>query len=303
MKVTDTLEFPEMQEILEEAHSIDDVWSALIAWFSEDPNNLEKIACANKLIEFNNMRNSDLVIKLDQDVSEIKGVLRGISRKYGHTITVTRRQKALIGVIAKMVILIQRGEEQGMNVFSSLEGLKDFIGIRIVAQTGKKDTPESQQMAYEIMNQVLKFLVVEKKNTLSTVIQDKTVRKLDGILVPEKSGVWDVFKDNVKDYFYYVKPNGYQCLHAVPMGPDQQTVEIQVRTQEAEVRAEYADATSHDAHKQLRYEGFDIPVDLSKVDIEGVTVVDFDGMVTLPGVTIYDRVGLVSSVDPLNLLR
>ena len=52
-------------------------------------------------------------------------------------------------------------------------------------------------------------------------------------------------------------------------GPDQQTVEIQVRTQEAEVRAEYAEATSHEAHRLLRYEGFEVPVDLSKVDIEG----------------------------------
>lgn len=303
MKVTDTLEFPDMQEILEKAHNIDDVWTALIAWFSEDPNNLEKIACANKLIEFNNMRNSDLVIKLDQDVREIKDVLRGISRRYGHTITVTRRQKALIGVIAKMVILIQRGEKRGTNVFSSLESLKDFIGIRIVAQTGKKDTPESQQMAYDIMNEVLRFLVVDKKNTLSTLTQDRTVRELDGILIPKESGVLDVFRDNVKDYFYYAKPNGYQCLHAVPMGPDQQTVEIQVRTQEAEVRAEYAEATSHEAHRLLRYEDFEIPVDLSRVDIEGVTLVEFEGETSVPSGTIYDRVGLVSSVDPLNLLR
>lgn len=303
MKVTDTLEFPNIQVILEKAHNIDDVWSTLIEWFSKDPNDLEKIACANKLIEFNNMRNSDLVIKLDQDVREIKDVLRGISRRYGHTITVTRRQKALIGVIAKMVILIQRGEKKGMNVFSSLEGLRDFIGIRIVAQTGKKDTPESQRMAYDIMNEVLRFLVVKKKNTLSTVTQDRTVRKLEGILIPEKSGVLDVFKDNVKDYYYYAKPNGYQCLHAVPMGPDQQSVEIQVRTQEAEVRAEYADETSHEAHRLLRYEGFEIPVDLSRVDIEGVTVVDFNKAASLTNGTIYDRVGLVQSVDPLNLLR
>ncbi len=297
MKVTDTLEFPDVQEILVKASTIDDVWDSLISWFSSDPANLDMAACANTLTEFNTMRDANVIVELDRDVQEIKEVLRKISRRYGHIITVTRRQKALIGVIAKMILLIQRGEKQGKNVFASLDGLKDFLGIRIVAQTGKKDTPEAQQMCYDIMNEVLRYLVVKKRNTLDVVEYDKTIRRdFEGILIPKESGVLPPFKDNVKDYVFYIKEKKYQRLHAVPVNPQsRRKIEIQVGTQEMELRAEYDDETSHRTHKLLRYDGIEIPVNLNEVNIDGFTC--------LPDGTIYDRVGLVHAVDPLNLLR
>lgn len=293
MKITDTLEFPDVQKILEEAKNVDEVWQKLIDWFSTSPEDLERVACANKLIELNNMRKSDMIVILDQDVKEIKDLLRAISRKYGRAITVTRRQKSLIGVIAKMILVIQRGEKQGKTVLASLEDLKDFIGIRIVAQTGSKETVKSIQMAYEIMNELLTYFVVTKKNTLLPLEYDRTVKKVEGIVIPKRSDINPVFRDSVKDYFRYPKENGYQCLHAVAASEDRR-IEVQVRTQMAEIRAEYYEDSTHERHKLLRYEGIEIPVNLSKVDIEGVTV--------LPSGDIYDRVGLVSAIDPLNLL-
>lgn len=295
MQVTATLEFPDVQEILEKSRDIDDVWQRLIEWFSRNPRNLKKMACANKLLELNNMRNSNLVTSLDEDVQELKKILREISRRYHHAIIITRRQKALLGVIAKMVLLIQEGEADGKTVFTSLERLKDFLGIRIVALTGRKDTPEAQEMVYEIMNEVLKFFVVAKNNTLSDVEYERVQHVVEGISIPKNSGILDVFRDNVKDYILYAKPNGYQRLHAVPISPNRQTIEIQVSTQEGDFRAEYEDETRHETHKLLRYEGIEIPVDLTKIKIDGIEI-------SKKG-EIYDRVGLIYGIDPLNYLR
>lgn len=300
IKVTDTLEFPDVQEILEQAADIDDVWEGLIKWFQSDPKDLEKIACANKLIELNNMRDWHIIQELDEEQRELKEVLRGISKKYNRRVAIMRRQKDLIGVIAKMIKLIQDGAKAGKTVFASLEGLRDFLGIRVVVQTGKKDTLESQKMCYEVMNEILTYLVVTKNNTLATLKIDKTERKFPGILIPKESLILPVFRDNVKDYIRWIKDTKYQSLHAAPTNPNRQTIEIQVRTSEMDVRAEYDKLTGHANHDAIRYDGIEIPVNLKKVNIYG-----FD-YVTDPddpkNDQIYDRIGLVQSIDPLNLL-
>ena len=296
MRVTDNIVFPDIQEILVKAKTIDDVWDSLIAWFSDDQENLDMAACASKLIELNNMRDARVISQIDEDFKEIKDLLREIARRYGHIITITRRQKSVISVIVKMIYLIKEGQKEGKTVFASLERLKDFLGFRMVAQTGEKDTPESQEMCYHIMNEVLKYLVVKKKNTLETLEYDKTIRRnFEGILIPEKSGILDPFRDNVKDYVYYIKEKKYQRLHAVPMNPNHQKFELQVGTQEIEIRAEYDDETSHRNHKFIKYEDIEIPVDLRVVKIEGFTC--------LPDGTIHDSIGLLHAIDPLNLLR
>ena len=43
--------FPDVQEILEKAFAIDDVWRMLIEDFSSDKDDLDRIACANKLMD------------------------------------------------------------------------------------------------------------------------------------------------------------------------------------------------------------------------------------------------------------
>lgn len=294
IKVTDTLEFPDIQEILESVDDINDVWSGLISWFQRDSVNLEKIACANKLIELNNMRDSQIIQELDEEQRELKNVIRVISKKYGYRVVISRRQKDLLGVIAKMIRLIRDGANSGKTVFASLEGLRDFLGIRIVTQTGHKDTPESLQMCYEIMNEVLKYLVVKKCNTLATLYFDRTERHFDGIVVAEKSLINPIFRDNVKDYVKWIKDTKYQSLHAAPTNPNNQTIEIQVRTENMDIRAEYDKVTCHENHDRIRYDGIEIPVNLRKVQIKGFHYTD-DGK-------IYDRIGLVQSIDPLNLL-
>ena len=124
IKVTDTLEFPDIQGILESVDDIDDVWMGLISWFQSYPNNLDKIACANKLIELNEMRNPQVIQELDEEQREIKEVLRGISKKYNRRIVILRRQKDLIGVIAKMVKKPVRRYSHHLKVCTTFWGLE-----------------------------------------------------------------------------------------------------------------------------------------------------------------------------------
>lgn len=307
MRVTSTLEFPELQEILENAETMDGVWNLLIEWFSQDPNDLQKIACANKLIELNNMRQSDLIQELDNEFHELKDVVRQICREspYGadFTVSITRRQKALIKLFAKMILLIKEGEKAGKNVFSSLEGLRDFLGIKIVVEGSVHDTPEAQRLCYDIMNGVLQYLVVKKKNTLATVNYNKNVWRPKEVLVPAKSEILPIFTEQVKDYIYHVKKSLYQCLHAIPTNPNKQTIEIQVRTMAMDIRAEYNEETSHEKHDVVRYEGIDIPLDLTKVSIKGFAAYETERTDGTKKIVIYDKVGLTKSIDPLNLLR
>lgn len=294
MKVTDTLEFPDIQEILEIAEDVEDVWYLLIESLKENPKDLRRKACANKLIEFNKMRKSDIILELDEEQRELKNLLRKISKKYGYKIAISRRQKDLIGLIIKMIRKIRDGEEMGQTVASSLEEIRDFLGIRVVIMSGLVDTPESIKICYEVMNEILTYLVVEKDNTLATLSVDQTERSFEGIYIPEKSMIMPEYSTNVKDYVRWIKDTKYQSLHAAPTNSDKRTIEIQVRTEAMDIRAEFDKLTNHENHDKIRYEGIEIPVVLSRVHIKGFYY-NADGK-------IYDKIGLVESIDPLNLL-
>lgn len=292
------VDFPDMQHILEKSCTIDDVWRNYIGEL-RNSQNFASIACANKLGEINLMRTSRNIVFLDSEFKGIKGVCRNISKKYGIPLTISRRQKDFIGLIEKMQLLVNEGHEKNRNLTDSLEMLNDFLGIRVIVNTGAKDNEESVKICYEVMNEILKYLFIKKSHIIYKMIYSKTEKKFkdsDNIFIPESSEVIEMFEENVKDYVKYPKPNGYQSLHSVTRNQSltgRQVVEIQVRTMAMHLRAEYGSA-DHDSHKQNRYGTEGTNLDFSRINISGVIV---DG-----NQIIADAVGLRKSIDPLNLL-
>lgn len=110
--------------------------------------------------------------------------------------------------------------------------------------TGREKSPhsiwkkmESKNIGFEQLSDIIAFRVI--------VDSVADCYRVLGLL----HGAYHNVPDNFKDYISTPKNNGYQSLHTVVMGPEDQCIEIQIRTEEMHDVAEYGIA-AHWSYKQ-----------------------------------------------------
>ena len=280
--------FPELQQICENATTIEEVWQMSIE-FSRKKGGLVSSFYANKLEECYEMLQPSRLAGLENALQGLKKFLRGWSQEHDCKVMLQRRQKSFIGMNEKMLLYI--------NTEIPLSKLLDLLGIRIVLGTSTKDDAQSVKLLYNFANELMLFLV-QDMHCILWEAEPKLDKGFDkskypDIYVPEHSFIRKEFQNNVKDYVITPKKRGYQGLHLITKTLDGSTFEIQLRTTAMDIWAEYGEA-AHWGHKRDKYTGFEINLDLSKIKIQGFRALESG--------EIYDTVGLVKSIDPFNLL-
>lgn len=285
----DELRFPDLNDAFDGAISITMVTKNYEKLLRKQ-GDIKCILYANKLEQFRKMLLTTTLKELEREFHELKEYVREICKKNGVSITLQRRKKDFIGINEKIRLFLKTEKP--------LERVQDLLGFRLIILSGQKDDEKSVQLCYEVLNEVIRYFVVERGCLLAEaepILDGKKERtkEQEEIIIPAKSLVSSEFRTNVKDYVINPKHNGYQSLHVVFKKTDGLVFELQIRTMAMDIVAEYGSA-SHNPYKAKRYGEGSIALDLKKVNMPGFTVLQ-DG-------SIIDFIGLTKSVDPFNLL-
>ena len=250
---------------------------------------IDCVLYANKLQQFRQMTQINKLRELEREFHELKEHVREIAKEHGISIAIERRRKDFLGLNEK----IRRNLKYGI----SLERVQDLLGFRLIILSGKVDNESSIKLCYEVLNRIIEYFVTERSCLLTEAepVIDTGFQQEDfpNIVIPAKSEILPVFIENVKDYIRIPKKNSYQSLHTVFRKTDGFIFEVQVRSLAMDINAQYG-AASHDQYKGKKYENVSITLDFSKVNLPGFAI--------LPDGTVVDKIGLIHSVDPFNVL-
>lgn len=192
------------------------------------------------------------------------------------------RRKGVVNSLEKMIRLLNQGR--------ALDLFRDAMGIRIIIFGNECEA--LQQKAYQITNDMINFM--SKRHFIlceaDPIPHDVSLNDgiAENILIPKESLVLPLYCTGVKDYFLYPKCNGYQSLHTVFRARNNSFIEIQVRTEQMHLHAEYNDA-KHSLYKIDKYgDRLHSKLDFSKIHMPGFRYMQ-DGI-------IYDDIGLQTSM-------
>ncbi|MEN8195293.1 MAG: bifunctional (p)ppGpp synthetase/guanosine-3',5'-bis(diphosphate) 3'-pyrophosphohydrolase [Pseudomonadota bacterium] len=136
-------------------------------------------------------------------------------------------------IIKRLHFLKERGDDIVPKIIKELDktlrkgGLKAEISGREKAPYSIWRKMQHDHVEFEQLSDIMAFRVV-----LETV--DECYQAL-GIL----HGKYSIVPGRFKDYISLAKPNGYSSLHTGVIGPQQQRIEVQIRTREMHDVAEY----------------------------------------------------------------
>lgn len=272
-----------IQKSLENGHSVPDALhilsEMLIAKDSNIPNNIG-LLLSNSVEDYMYLvQNYDYLSSIRETFNLIYDY---IFKMQDVSFKIEGRRKGVVNSLEKMIRLLNQGR--------ALDLFRDAMGIRIIIFGNECE--DLQKKAYQITNNMISFM--SKKHFILCEADPipHNVSLNDGIaeniLIPKKSSVLPLYCTGVKDYFLYPKYNGYQSLHTVFRARNNSFIEIQVRTEQMHLHAEYNDA-KHSLYKVDKYgDRLHSKLDFSKVRMPGFRFMD-DGI-------IYDDIGLQTSM-------
>jgi GTP pyrophosphokinase len=147
-------------------------------------------------------------------------------------------------IIKRLEFLRKQGKTQVQRVEEILRELADEAGLKDVKIYGREKKPysiwkkmESKGVSFEQLADIVGFRVIT-----NSVAECYTILGL----IHAK---YHTIPGHFKDYLSTPKVNGYQSIHTAVIGPQQQRIEIQIRTGEMNEIAEYGIA-AHWGYKQ-----------------------------------------------------
>jgi GTP pyrophosphokinase len=146
------------------------------------------------------------------------------------------------GILSRLAFLREEGGDLARRIVAQLQ--RDMESEKVKASvSGREKTPYSiwrkmqvKNVAFEQLSDIMAFRIVV--DTIPECYQAL------GIV----HGRYPTVPGRFKDYISTPKPNGYRSLHTAAIGPEQQRVEIQIRTREMHEEAELGVA-AHWAYK------------------------------------------------------
>ncbi|RED50888.1 RelA/SpoT family protein [Aestuariispira insulae] len=148
-------------------------------------------------------------------------------------------------IINRLNFLSDQGEGLIDRIIAGVKGLLAENGLTAEVK-GRQKTPYSiwkkmqrQNVGFEQLSDIMAFRVIVGSN-------DECYQALGAI-----HGAYSVVPGRFKDYISLPKPNGYRSLHTGVIGPENQRIEVQIRTREMNEIAELGVA----AHWQYKQSG------------------------------------------------
>ena len=139
---------------------------------------------------------------------------------------------ARTSVLARLEFLRKQGENQIPRIISEFERTLSEAGIK-ASVSGREKRPysiwgkmERKNISFEQLSDIVAFRIV-----VDTVSQ---CYEALGVV----HGAYPMIPGRFKDYISTPKPNGYRSIHTTVIGPENQRVEIQIRTSQLHEYAE-----------------------------------------------------------------
>ncbi len=150
---------------------------------------------------------------------------------------------AYTSILSRLEFLREEGGDVIDKTVAELKGVMEEAGLNATV-TGREKSPYSiwvkmqkKNLPFEQMSDIVAFrLILDSEIDCYTAL---------GYIHSQ----YHALPDHFKDYISTPKNNGYQSIHTVVMGPEQQRIEIQLRTREMHEVAELGVA-AHWAYKQ-----------------------------------------------------